>query len=237
MSRRRRARTKVPDAQTAPLMDDVIRPLWHAYGLLKDARERRQPLELDLPERRIELSPEGRVTAVAFRERLDAHKLIEEFMVLANVAASEELTRHKRPLLFRVHEEPSLAKMDALREVAQASGFTLAKGQVLHTSHLNRLLSQAEGSDFDELINLSTLRSMTQAYYHPENYGHFGLSLKSYAHFTSPIRRYADHGGAPGADQCAWLGQGRADRGSGRTPARDRDPYQRDRAAIHGRRT
>ncbi|WDA13920.1 ribonuclease R [Paracoccus marcusii] len=182
----------VPDAQTAPLMDDVIRPLWHAYGLLKDARERRQPLELDLPERRIELSPEGRVTAVAFRERLDAHKLIEEFMVLANVAASEELTRRKRPLLFRVHEEPSLAKMDALREVAQASGFTLAKGQVLHTSHLNRLLSQAEGSDFDELINISTLRSMTQAYYNPENFGHFGLSLKSYAHFTSPIRRYAD---------------------------------------------
>ena len=113
-------------------------------------------------------------------------------MVLANVAASEELTRRKRPLLFRVHEEPSLAKMDALREVAQASGFTLAKGQVLHTSHLNRLLAQAEGSDFDELINISTLRSMTQAYYHPDNFGHFGLSLKSYAHFTSPIRRYAD---------------------------------------------
>lgn len=181
-----------PDAQTEPLMDEVIRPLWHAYGLLKSARERRQPLELDLPERRIELSPEGRVRAVAFRERLDAHRLIEEFMVLANVAAAEELIRRKRPLLFRVHEEPSLDKMEALREVAQASGFTLAKGQVLHTSHLNRLLAQAEGSDFDELINISTLRSMTQAYYHPENYGHFGLSLKSYAHFTSPIRRYAD---------------------------------------------
>lgn len=181
-----------PDAQTEPLMEEVIRPLWHAYGLLKAARERRQPLELDLPERRIELSPEGRVKAVAFRERLDAHRLIEEFMVLANVAAAEELIRRQRPLLFRVHEEPSLAKMEALREVAQASGFTLAKGQVLHTSHLNRLLAQADGSDFDELINISTLRSMTQAYYHPENYGHFGLSLKSYAHFTSPIRRYAD---------------------------------------------
>lgn len=181
-----------PDAQTEPLMDDVIRPLWHAYALLKGARDRRQPLELDLPERRIELTPEGRVKAVAFRERLAAHKLIEEFMVLANVAAAEELTRRSRPLLFRVHEEPSLAKMDALREVAQASGFTLAKGQVLHTSHLNRLLAQAAGGDFDELINISTLRSMTQAYYHPDNLGHFGLSLKSYAHFTSPIRRYAD---------------------------------------------
>jgi ribonuclease R len=181
-----------PDAQTEPLLDSVIRPLWHAYALLKDARARRQPLDLDLPERRIELTPDGRVKAVNFRERFDAHRLIEEFMVLANVAAAEELTRRQRPLLFRVHEEPSLAKIDALREVAQASGFTLAKGQVLHTSHLNRLLAQSEGTDFDELINISTLRSMTQAYYHAENFGHFGLALKSYAHFTSPIRRYSD---------------------------------------------
>ncbi|MDQ1900803.1 ribonuclease R [Paracoccus sp. WLY502] len=181
-----------PDAQTEPLMDSVIKPLWHAYGLLKEARARRQPLDLDLPERRIELAPDGRVKSVNFRERFDAHRLIEEFMVLANVAAAEELTRRQRPLLFRVHEEPSLAKIDALREVAQASGFTLAKGQVLHTSHLNRLLAQSEGTDFDELINISTLRSMTQAYYHPENFGHFGLALKSYAHFTSPIRRYSD---------------------------------------------
>lgn len=113
-------------------------------------------------------------------------------MVLANVAAAEELNRLKRPLLFRVHEEPSPEKMEALREVAQASGFTLAKGQVLQTRHLNSLLSQAEGSEFDELINISTLRSMQQAYYTPENFGHFGLALKNYAHFTSPIRRYSD---------------------------------------------
>ncbi|SNT72961.1 ribonuclease R [Paracoccus seriniphilus] len=181
-----------PDNQTAPLMGDVIKPLWHAYDLLKSARERRQPLDLDLPERRIELTRDGRVKSVNFRERFDAHRLIEEFMVLANVAAAEELARRQRPLLFRVHEEPSQDKMEALREVAQASGFALAKGQVLHTSQLNRLLAQAEGTDFDELINISTLRSMTQAYYHPENFGHFGLALKSYAHFTSPIRRYSD---------------------------------------------
>lgn len=181
-----------PDEQTAPLLDSVIKPLWHAYGLLKSARDRRQPLDLDLPERRIELTEDGRVKSVNFRERLDAHRLIEEFMVLANVAAAEELSRRQRPLLFRVHEEPSLDKIDALREVAQASGFTLAKGQVLQTSHLNRLLAQSEGTDFDELINITTLRSMTQAYYHPENFGHFGLALKSYAHFTSPIRRYSD---------------------------------------------
>ncbi len=125
-------------------------------------------------------------------ERLDAHRLIEEFMILANVAAAEELIRLQRPLLFRVHEEPSPEKLEALREVAQASGFTLAKGQVLHTQHLNRLLGQAEGTEFDELINMSTLRSMPQAYYNPENFGHFGLALKAYAHFTSPIRRYSD---------------------------------------------
>ena len=181
-----------PDDQTAPLLDAVIKPLWHAYELLKSARARRQPLELDLPERKIILTPDGRVKSVNFRDRFDAHKLIEGFMVLANVAAAEELEKLRRPLLYRVHEEPSTEKLDALREVAEASGFSLAKGQVLQTRHLNRLLEQAAGSDFDELINMTALRSMQQAYYHPENYGHFGLALRSYAHFTSPIRRYSD---------------------------------------------
>ncbi|MBM9596191.1 ribonuclease R [Roseitranquillus sediminis] len=181
-----------PSDRTGPLMDDVIRPLYAAYHALRAARERREPLDLDLPERRIELSPDGRVTSVNFKDRLDAHRLIEEFMILANVAAAEALEKRRSPLLYRVHEEPSPEKLDALRETAQASGLTLAKGQVLRTSHLNRLLDQAAGTDHAELINLSTLRSMTQAYYHPDNYGHFGLALRSYAHFTSPIRRYAD---------------------------------------------
>ena len=186
------ARDGAPNDKCAPLMDQVITPLYGAYEALKKARKQRQPLDLDLPERKIVLDDDGRVSSVALAERFDAHKLIEEFMVLANVAAAEELFHRNRPLLYRVHEEPSDEKLDALREVAQASGFTLAKGQVLHTSHLNRLLAQAEGTDHDELINISTLRSMTQAYYHPENYGHFGLALRSYAHFTSPIRRYSD---------------------------------------------
>jgi ribonuclease R len=181
-----------PSARTAPLMDEVIAPLYAAYRALAAARERRQPLDLDLPERKIVLDAEGRVVSVAFAERLDAHRLIEEFMVLANVAAAEELTRLRRPLLFRVHEEPNPEKIEALRQVAEASGFTLAKGQVLKTRHLNALLAQAEGTDFDELLNITTLRSMTQAFYHPSNFGHFGLALASYAHFTSPIRRYAD---------------------------------------------
>ena len=181
-----------PNDKTAPLLDPVIKPLYAAYEATKLARAIRQPLELDLPERKIILTEDGTVASVSFYERFDAHKLIEEFMILANVAAAEELTRLKRPLLFRVHEEPSVQKLDALRDVAEASGFTLAKGQVLKTSHLNRLLAQAEGTDFDELLNITTLRSMTQAYYHPENFGHFGLALRSYAHFTSPIRRYSD---------------------------------------------
>lgn len=181
-----------PDDKTAPLVDPVLKPLYAAYAALKRAREVRQPLDLELPERKIELDDEGRVASVAFKERLDAHKLIEEMMILANVAAAEELIRLKRPLLFRVHEEPSPLKLEGLREVAEGAGMTLAKGQVLQTRHLNRLLAQAQGTEFDELINLSTLRSMTQAYYHPENFGHFGLALQNYAHFTSPIRRYSD---------------------------------------------
>ncbi|NKB28822.1 MAG: ribonuclease R [Rhodobacteraceae bacterium] len=181
-----------PGDKVAPLMKDVITPLFAAWRTTLKARVKRQPLELDLPERRIELDDDGTVTSVAFKERLDAHRLIEEFMVLANVAAAETLAAKKQALLYRVHEAPSPEKLEALREVAQASGLTLAKGQVLKTSHLNRLLAQAEGSDHAELINISTLRSMTQAYYSPDNLGHFGLALRAYAHFTSPIRRYAD---------------------------------------------
>jgi ribonuclease R len=181
-----------PDDKTAPLLDPVLRPLYAAFQALTQARAARQPLDLDLPERKIVLDDAGKVTSVSFYERFDAHKLIEEMMILANVAAAEELVRLKQPLLFRVHEEPSPLKLEALREVAEASGLVLAKGQVLKTSHLNRLLSQAQGTEFDELINLTTLRSMTQAYYNPENFGHFGLALRNYAHFTSPIRRYSD---------------------------------------------
>ncbi len=186
------AQDGMPSDRAGPLLPTVIAPLYAAYEALKRARATRQPLELDLPERRIVLSDDGRVTSVAFRTRFDAHRLIEEFMVLANVAAAEELIRLRRPLLFRVHEEPAPEKLEALREVAEASGFTLAKGQVLKTATLNRLLAQAEGTDFGELMNISTLRSMPQAYYHAENFGHFGLALQAYAHFTSPIRRYAD---------------------------------------------
>lgn len=181
-----------PNPRTEPLLEPVLKPLYAAYHALVRARETRQPLDLDLPERKIVLTEDGKVASVDFTERFDAHRLIEEFMVLANVAAAETLIAKRSPLLFRVHEEPSPEKLDALREVALAAGYTLAKGQVLQTRHLNQLLRAAEGNDDDELINMSTLRSMTQAYYSPENFGHFGLALQQYAHFTSPIRRYAD---------------------------------------------
>ena len=182
----------IPNDRTGPLLEPVLKPLYAAYDALVEARKRRQPLDLDLPERNIELAEDGTVTSVRFKERLDAHRMIEEFMVLANVSAAETLIAKRIPLLFRVHEEPSPEKLDALRETAKASGFTLAKGQVLKTAHLNRLLHDAAGSDEAELINLSTLRSMAQAYYSPTNFGHFGLALSRYAHFTSPIRRYSD---------------------------------------------
>ena len=181
-----------PSERAAPLVDTVLTPLFAAYAALKQAREARQPLELDLPERKISLSDSGKVASVNFSERLDAHRLIEECMVLANVAAAETLIAKKQPLLFRVHEEPSPEKLDSLRETAKSVGLVLAKGQLLQTRHLNQLLKAAAGKDEAELINLSTLRSMTQAYYSPQNMSHFGLALQNYAHFTSPIRRYAD---------------------------------------------
>ncbi|QPH55965.1 ribonuclease R [Pontivivens ytuae] len=178
--------------RTEPLLDWVLRPLWAAYDALRHARTHRAPLELDLPERKIVLSDSGEVLSVAFLDRFDAHKLIEEFMVLANVCAAETLEAKGRPLLYRVHEEPSAEKLDQLRDVVESVGLTLAKGQVLKTRHLNTLLNDSAGHDHAEMINLSVLRSMMQAYYAPENFGHFGLNLARYAHFTSPIRRYAD---------------------------------------------
>ena len=181
-----------PDAATAPLMEDVILPLWAAHAAAARAREERAPLNLDLPERRIVLAETGEVVSVAFRERLPAHRLIEDFMILANVAAAEALEEKRLRLLYRVHEEPSREKLEALREIVETVGLSLARGQVLKTAQLNRLLDGVAGTEHAEMINMSVLRSMTQAYYAPENLGHFGLNLARYGHFTSPIRRYAD---------------------------------------------
>ncbi|MEM6637638.1 MAG: ribonuclease R [Pseudomonadota bacterium] len=182
---------KQPTAAAAPFQD-ALTALFAAWRCALGARTQRQPLALELPEREIILTDAGRVQSVNFKDRLNAHKLIEEFMVLANVAAAETLKDRATPLLYRVHEEPDPERLDALRETVQSAGLVLAKGQVLKTAHLNRLLDAAADTDAQELINMATLRSMQQAYYHPENFGHFGLDLVAYAHFTSPIRRYSD---------------------------------------------
>ena len=181
-----------PDDQTAPLMAEVITPLWAAYRAAAKAREARQPLDLDLPERRVEIGEDGEVAAIRLRERFDAHRLIEEFMILANVAAAEELEEKRRPCLYRVHEEPKEDKIDSLRETVETLGMVLSKGQSVRTRHLNDLIRAARETDAEEMVNLQVLRAQTQAYYAAENFGHFGLNLRRYAHFTSPIRRYAD---------------------------------------------
>jgi hypothetical protein len=167
-------------------------PLYAAYAALDRARAARQPLDLDLPERRIELSEEGKVLSVAFKERLDAHKLIEEFMVLANVAAAEELIACAARCCSACTRNPAPTSWMRCARWPRPRALRWPRGRCCKTAHLNRLLAQAEGTDFDELLNITTLRSMTQAYYHPQNFGHFGLALRNYAHFTSPIRRYSD---------------------------------------------
>ncbi|MEO0994916.1 MAG: ribonuclease R [Pseudomonadota bacterium] len=177
--------------ETEPLRAELS-ALHAAWRAADSARRRRQPLELDLPERRVELAPDGTVTGIPIRVRLDAHRLIEEFMILANVCAAETLEVHRRQLLYRVHEEPDPERLDALRETLDGVGLSLPKGQVLRTGDLNRLLDGARETEAQELVHLQVLRAQTQAYYAPENRGHFGLALAHYAHFTSPIRRYAD---------------------------------------------
>ncbi|MEM8597136.1 MAG: ribonuclease R [Pseudomonadota bacterium] len=184
-----------PDAEAAPHATAIDR-LFAAYRAAAAARERRQPLDLDMPERRVELGEEGQVLRIATRTRLEAHRLIEEFMVLANVCAAETLEARKaRPgagFVYRTHEEPAEEKIEALRETVDSIGLTLAKGQVLQTRHLNELLRASRESVHADVVAMSVLRAQNQAYYAPENFAHFGLNLARYAHFTSPIRRYAD---------------------------------------------
>ncbi|MEZ0170465.1 ribonuclease R [Microvirga sp. TS319] len=181
-----------PDEVTKPILDTILRPLWAGYALVKKARDIREPLYLDLPERKIVLKPDGTVDRVFVPERLEAHKLIEEFMILANVAAAEALEKVQSDLIYRVHDEPSLEKMRALSEVLASIGLKLPTQGALKPELFNRVLRSVEGSEHQLFINEVVLRSQSQAEYSAENYGHFGLNLRRYAHFTSPIRRYAD---------------------------------------------
>ena len=180
------------DEITEPLVDNVLKPLYAAYDTLQKARDARGPLDLDLPERKILLKADGTVDRVISPERLESHRLIEEFMILANVAAAETLEAARVPLIYRVHDEPSLEKVEALRKFLATLHISLPKGGAMRAEQFNRILAQVKGQDHEKLVNEVVLRSQSQAEYAAENYGHFGLNLRRYAHFTSPIRRYAD---------------------------------------------
>jgi ribonuclease R len=179
------------DDATGPLLDPVLKPLHGAYKALAEARDRRGTLELEIPERQILVNDEGQVTGVIIRPRYDSHKLIEEFMILANVCAAEELEKRDTPCMYRVHDEPAPERLLALREFLDSMDLTLTTG-TLKPHHFNKILEAVKGTPDEIIVNEVVLRSQAQAVYSPENLGHFGLGLRRYAHFTSPIRRYSD---------------------------------------------
>jgi ribonuclease R len=181
-----------PDEVTTPLLDAVLRPLWGAYASLVLSRTERAPLDLDLPERKILLDDQGRVRTVVTPPRLDAHRLIEEFMIAANVSAAETLEAKRSPLIYRVHDAPSKEKLSSLGEFLATIGLKLPKSGTLKPAHFNRILADTRATPTAELVGEVVLRSQAQAEYSDDNLGHFGLNLRRYAHFTSPIRRYAD---------------------------------------------
>ncbi len=179
------------DAGAGPMFE-ALEPLWACWRALAAARDKREPLELDLPERRVVLDEKGRIMSVAPRERLDAHRLIEDYMVAANVAAARALEVKKAPVMYRVHEPPAREKLVALKDYLETFGVPFALGQVIKPATFNRIIERVGDADFRPQVMEQVLRTQTQAYYAPANHGHFGLALGSYAHFTSPIRRYAD---------------------------------------------
>ncbi|MFA5955854.1 ribonuclease R [Hyphomicrobium sp.] len=181
-----------PSEKCAPLMERALLPLWAAYRAVATARNKRGPLDLDLPERRIVLDDQGRVARVVTPERLEAHRLIEEFMIQANVAAAETLEEKRLPLVYRIHDQPSPEKLKGLRDFLETLDMKIPHAGALKPEAFNRVLEQAKDLPVPDLISEVILRSQSQAEYNPKNIGHFGLNLVRYAHFTSPIRRYAD---------------------------------------------
>jgi ribonuclease R len=167
-----------PDEATGPLLDPVLKPLYAAYATVKRARDERDPLDLDIPERKILLHADGTVDRVVVPQRLEAHRLIEEFMILANVAAAETLEKKALPLIYRVHDEPTLEKVRALQEFLKTLDVPFAKSGALRPSLFNRVLTLVAGQDYEQLVNEVVLRSQAQAEYSAENYGHFGLNLR-----------------------------------------------------------
>lgn len=208
----------------AALVESALVPLWDCWTALLAARNRREPLELDLPERRVVLDEKGRIMSVAPRERLDAHRLVEDYMIAANVAAAKALEKKKAPVMYRIHEAPGREKLTALKDYLATFGVEFALGQVIKPATFNHVLARVGEHDARPEIMEQVLRTQMQARYGPEALGHFGLALPSYAHFTSPIRRYADllvhralvssyklgEGGLPGADADNFVAIGEA---------------------------
>ncbi len=186
------ARDGKPDARTKPLNDTVIAPLYGAFGALARARAERGALELEIPEQQIIIGADGAVAAIEVRERFASHKLIEEFMIAANVAAAEAIGKLRLACMYRVHDEPPPEKLENLRQFLDTLGIRLARGQVMKAAVFNAILARAKDKPYAHMVNEVVLRSQSQAEYSPDNIGHFGLALRNYAHFTSPIRRYAD---------------------------------------------
>ena len=183
---------EVEGAVPKALVETALKPLWGCWRALLSARNRREPLELDLPERQVVLDEKGRIESVAPRERLDSHRLVEDFMIAANVAAARALEAKKSPVMYRVHEPPSREKLEALKDYLETFGIEFTLGQVVKPATFNRIIERVGDSDFRPQIMEQLLRTQMQARYAPERLGHFGLALGTYAHFTSPIRRYAD---------------------------------------------
>jgi ribonuclease R len=181
-----------PDEATEPIVKTILEPLYAAYRTVLRAREERGPLDLEIPDRKIVLKSDGTVDRVIMPQRLESHRLIEEFMILANVAAAETCERARVPLIYRVHDDPTPEKINALREFLATLDISLPKAGALRPDAFNRILARVKGRDVERLVNEVVLRSQAQAEYSSENFGHFGLNLRRYAHFTSPIRRYAD---------------------------------------------
>ena len=186
------ARDGTPDAITAPLMERVINPLYGAYAALEEARSRRGTLELDLIERKIMVDREGNILGVEPRARYDSHKLIEEFMIAANVAAAETLSTSAYPAVYRIHDKPDPERIDGLREALRTLDLKFPNAGEARAADFNRVLAQVRGGPHVHMVNTLVLRTQAQAVYSTENIGHFGLALKKYVHFTSPIRRYSD---------------------------------------------
>ncbi len=186
------ARDGQMDESTTPLMENVINPLYGAFESFLKYREERNVLELDVPERKMAFDESGKVASIDKRQRLDSHRLIEEFMITANVAAAEALEKKRQPCMYRIHDAPGLEKMEALRQFLGSLGMNLPKGQMPSPGSFNGILDKVRDTDQSHMVNTIVLRSQAQAEYNPENLGHFGLALERYAHFTSPIRRYSD---------------------------------------------